>query len=73
MSKVIVTKTVIDSCEQCDFRRSIIPFDEQLKRYVLFDICHDPLKCTRKRPHKPIPDSGTIPDWCPLSDSSEAK
>ena len=68
VAKVIVTEREITSCCQCDFRRSTMPFIEQLKLAAL-NIYVDPLKCTRKRPHKPIPDNDSIPEWCPLPDS----
>ena len=68
VAKVIITEREITSCADCDFRRSIIPFIEQIKQAAVGIYC-DPLKCTRKRPHKPIKDSESIPEWCPLPDS----
>ena len=67
MSKCIVTEREVRSCEFCDYRRSQISLIERFKRAALNNY-DDPSKCTRKRPHKPIPDNDTIPEWCPLPD-----
>lgn len=67
MAKVIVTEREIDCCELCDFARSVLSLETRCENYRK-NILGDPLKCTRKRPHKPIPDNDTIPEWCPLPD-----